>query len=85
MSTPDKHKDRLGDFKFNTVGREDAAAEVLRPQVDPATKTRNLVFAVVAAVVLAGILYLSFQKTGKDIFAAPANDKKFDRPEIQID
>ncbi len=85
MSNENEPKGRLGDFKFNTVGREDAAAEVLRPHIDPAIKTRNMIFAVVAAITLAGILYLGFQKTGKDIFTVPKDSRPMERPPISID
>ncbi|MBC8140333.1 MAG: hypothetical protein H7Y38_02700 [Armatimonadetes bacterium] len=84
MSNENEPKGRLGDFKFNTVGREDVAAEVLRPHVDPAIKTRNLILSLVAVATLAGILYYSFQKEGKKIFAPPAVNKPFERPEINV-
>lgn len=83
MSSDDKAGGTLGNFKFNTVGREEAT-EVLRPQIDPTVKMRNIIIAIVAAVVLGGIVWAGFQKTGRDIFKAPAVDKKFDAPQPNI-
>ena len=84
MNSENKPSGVLGDFKFNTVGREEAAVEVLRPRIDPATKTRNLIFGVVAALALAGILYFSYRATGGDIFKSPSNKTPFAPPDHNV-
>jgi hypothetical protein len=83
MSSENKSGGTLGNFKFNTVGREEAT-EVLRPQIDPAVKMRNIIIAAVAAAVLGGIVWAGFQKSGRDIFKAPAVDKKFEAPPVSV-
>ena len=72
----------LGNLKFNTVGREEAAREVIAPQMDNSTKVRNGVLALVALAVLAGIAYASFNtEGGKEIFAPPKQDRSFNAPQ----
>lgn len=83
MSNENKADGTLGSFKFNTVGREEAT-EVLRPQIDPTTRMRNVIIAVVALAVLAGIVWVGFQKSGSDIFKAPQNERKFEAPQPNI-
>ena len=80
MSNETKPGNSLANFKFNTVGREDAAVEVLRPQIDPATRTRNVIFAIIAVAALAAILYFAFQKDGAKIFESPQNNREFAPP-----
>lgn len=74
----------LGNFKFNSVGREEAATEILQQQVDPATRTRNIIFALIAVVVLLGIVWASFQKSGKDIFEKPRDTRPLQAPEHNV-
>lgn len=83
MSNENKADGTLGSFKFNTVGREEAT-EVLRPQIDPTTRMRNFIIAVVALAVLGGIVWVGFQKSGSEIFQAPRNEQKFDAPEPNL-
>ncbi|MBC7807795.1 MAG: hypothetical protein H7145_16805 [Akkermansiaceae bacterium] len=83
MSSDNKADGTLGNFKFNTVGREEAT-EVLRPQMDPATKMRNFIIALVAAAVLAAIVWAGFQKSGSDIFKAPEDGRGFEAPQPNI-
>lgn len=80
MSNENKADGTLGSFKFNTVGREEAT-EVIRPHVDPATKTRNIVIGIVALAVLAGIVWAGFSKSGSDIFATPREGRTFEPPQ----
>ncbi len=83
MSNEKKADGTLGSFKFNTVGREEAT-EVLRPQIDPATLTRNIIMAVVALAVLLGIVWVGFQKSGSDIFKPPVNPARLEAPQPTI-
>ena len=80
MNDDNKAGGTLGSFKFNTVGREEAT-EVLRTQIDPAVKMRNLIIAIVAAAVLVGIVWAGFQKSGSDIFAAPKDSRRLEAPQ----
>ena len=81
MSSDNKPGGMLGNLKFNTVGREEAAREVLAPQIDGATKVRNAIFVLVALIALGGIVYVGFKETGKDIFAPPSNTHNFEAPQ----
>jgi hypothetical protein len=83
MNSDNKSDGTLGGFKFNTVGREEAT-EVLRPQIDPAARTRNIIIAVVAAAVLGGIVWAGFRQSGSDIFKAPEVDRKFEAPQPNL-
>lgn len=83
MST-DKQTDSggsLGSFKFNTVGREETATEVLVQQVDPATKMRNMIIGIVAVIVLGGIVWAGFKESGTAIFKDHGEGKQFQAPE----
>jgi hypothetical protein len=55
----------LSRLQMNKVGREDAAAEVLKPKLDTATKTRNLMLISVVAIAVLGILIVQFARSGK--------------------
>lgn len=83
MSNESKADGTLGSFKFNTVGREEAT-EVLRPQVDPSARNRNIIMAIVAVAVLVGIIWAGFQKSGSDIFKPPVNPNKLEAPQPNI-
>jgi len=85
MDIQNKPGNSLGNFKFNNVGREEAATEVLRARIDPATRTRNVVVALVAAVALAGLLWNGFQQTGKKIWEKPRDTRTLQAPQTNVD
>jgi hypothetical protein len=55
----------LSRLQMNKVGREDAAAEVLKPKLDAATKTRNMMLIGIVAIAVIGILVVQFARSGK--------------------
>jgi hypothetical protein len=72
-------------FKFNQVGREEAATEIYRPQIDPATKQRRALIIGLVAVFFVLMLYINWVRTGKvNPFEAPHDERTFGAPAPQI-
>ena len=69
---------------MNTVGREDAATEVIKPKLDSATKTRNAVLISVVVVALLGLMAVQFLRSGK-IWENPEEKRQFAPGEHNID
>ena len=75
----------MAGLRFNQVGREEAAVQVLRPQIDSATKTRRVVTVALVLVFFAVMLYVNWVRTGKwNPFETPQNTAPFAPPEPQV-
>ena len=64
-------------IKFNQVGREEPAQEVLTPQIDPALRRRRFFFILLATVALAALIVVSLIRFG--LTQAPTGEVKGER------
>lgn len=51
-------------LRFNNVGREEPANEILKAQLDPAVRRRTVAFGSLVLVVLAVLIYVIFLRSG---------------------
>lgn len=72
-------------LKFNQVGREDYAREVLTPKVDAAVRRRTYLIVGLAVLAFVLLILVSINRFGVETSGGGANpDRAFDRPEPNI-
>ena len=75
----------MAGLRFNQVGREEAATQILRPQIDAATKARRALIVGLVLVFFAAMVYVNWVRTGKwNPFEQQQNTTPFAPPEPQI-
>lgn len=81
MPQNNEGRDPSGGIKFNQVGRDEPAPEILAPRIDPSMRRRTLVIAclaVVAILLLVLVIANPFgvQRSGE----ASGGNRRFERP-----
>ena len=71
-------------FKFNTVGREDAAETVFKPQVDSGFALRRTLTILGLIVLFVIGSFISWDRAGRPNPFAESNHQKFEVPEHNV-
>lgn len=70
--------------RFNQVQREEPAAVVLTPQVDPALRRRRIVFVALAVAAALLLLLVSRNRLGVQTDGGPTSNRSFQPPPREI-